>query len=149
LSPKPPSQTFFAELYDQFTLAERWQVLPDVIPALEALASAGVRMAVVSNWDERLRTVLKAVKLHDYFETIIASHDIGFTKPSSVIFEQAAKKLGVPPGGILHVGDHPREDVEGAQAAGFQSVLLDRTALPIPNQRIASLDAVLGYFPGA
>jgi len=146
LSSTPPSQSFFGDLYEQFTKAERWRVLPDVVPALEALASSGVRMAVVSNWDERLRMVLKAVRLHDYFETIIASHDIGFTKPSTVIFEQAAKKLGVPPDMILHVGDHPREDVDGAHAAGFQALLLDRKSSPIPFQRIASLDAVLAYF---
>ena len=56
------------------------------------------------------------------------SHDIGFTKPSPVIFEQALRKLGLPPEAVLHVGDRRSEDFDGACAAGMSAVLLDRRA---------------------
>ncbi len=38
----------------------------------------------------------------------------------------ALERLEVEAGAALHVGDHPLEDVEGAQAAGMEAVLLVR-----------------------
>ena len=50
-----PSQTFFGELYSHFAKAECWHVYEDVIPTLTALRQQGIRLAVISNWDDRLR----------------------------------------------------------------------------------------------
>src|SRR6266480_5725881 len=47
LTDKPPSQTFFAKLYSQFAQPEAWRVFEDVVPALEALASLGIRLGVI------------------------------------------------------------------------------------------------------
>ena len=126
LSPKPPSEWFFAELYQRFAEPPAWHIFEDVKPAIDALAGLGLNLAVISNWDERLEPLLEALELRKYFETVIVSREIGFSKPSPVIFEHAARKLGLAPEYILHVGDSPREDVEGAQAAGFKALLIAR-----------------------
>jgi len=122
----PPSETFFSELYDRFSEAEAWHIFEDVKPALDALAARGIQLAIISNWDERLRPLLDKLKLTKYFETIIVSCEIGFPKPSPVIFEHAAKKLGLAPQFILHVGDSREHDADGAAAAGYQYRLLER-----------------------
>ena len=139
LTQEQPSQTFFPELYDRFSAPDAWRIFDDVLPALDALATAGIRLAVISNWDERLRPLLQQLELSDYFETIIVSCEAGFAKPSPVIFENAIKKLGLPPESILHVGDNLTADVQGARGAGFRAVRIDRTSPAVADQQIGSL----------
>jgi putative hydrolase of the HAD superfamily len=83
-------------------------------------------MAIVSNWDDRLKPLMSNLKLAGYFDTIINSSAVAFHKPCQVIFEMAVRRLGLPPEEILHVGDHFREDWEGARTAGLQAVQLVR-----------------------
>ena len=128
LTDKPPSQTFFAKLHSRFAQPEAWRVFEDVVPTLETLTSRGIKLGLISNWDERLRPLLRRLNLHDYFEAIVVSCEVSFAKPSAVIFELAAEKLAVPPEAVLHVGDSPTNDVEGARAAGLEAVQLQRGA---------------------
>ena len=107
--------------------------------ALDELAAGGVRLAVVSNWDERLEPLLRRLRLHSYFEAVAVSCDVGFTKPSPVIFAHALRKLGVAPEVAMHVGDRVREDVEGARAAGMTAALVhrDRASAPPPGAMVS------------
>src|ERR1041385_3439162 len=50
-----PEENFFAELYERFAQPDAWHVFDDVLPTLDALASRQIKLAVISNWDERLR----------------------------------------------------------------------------------------------
>src|SRR5262245_51232166 len=139
LTTMPPSQTFFQALYRRFAEADAWRVYDDVLPALDGLASKGIPLGIVSNWDERLRPLIRQLRLESYFETIVVSCEIAFTKPSPVLFGIAAEKFGLAPASILHVGDSSREDLEGACAAGFYALLLDRNAQSPGDGKIRSL----------
>ena len=123
-----PSETFFPAVYDYFAKAPAWHIFDDVLPALDRLASIGQRLAVISNWDERLRPLLHDLRLVQYFDALIVSSEIGFHKPSPVIFEYAARKIGLPAGAILHIGDSLDHDVTGARNAGFHAIELRRSA---------------------
>ena len=123
---KPPSETFFGELYDHFAEPKAWRIFEDVLPTLKQLASAHIRLGVISNWDERLRPLLDRLELGMFFEVIVVSCEVGLTKPSAVIFEAAANKLQLQPDSILHVGDSFELDVQGARSAGFQRLQLAR-----------------------
>lgn len=125
---KPSSGIFFSELYDRFAQPDVWHLFEDVLPTLDALASREIKLAVISNWDERLRGLLGTLKLDRYFEAFAISCEVGFPKPSPVIFEHAATKLGLPAGSILHIGDSLEMDIEGATAAGFQALQIHRGA---------------------
>ncbi|HWD92989.1 MAG TPA: HAD-IA family hydrolase [Verrucomicrobiae bacterium] len=125
-----PSETFFDELYEAFARPEAWHVFADVTPTLEALTARGLRLGVISNWDERLRRLLRTLKLDNYFATLTISCEVGFPKPSRAIFQQTAAALDLPPGAILHIGDSPEMDVAGAKAAGFQALQIHRGANP-------------------
>lgn len=122
----PPGGAFFGELYDRFSEPDAWHLFEDVVPGLDALASREIKLAVISNWDERLRGLLRALKLDRYFEAVAISCEVGFPKPSPVIFQHAAEKLGLPPGSILHVGDSLELDIDGARAAGFKALQIHR-----------------------
>jgi folylpolyglutamate synthase/dihydrofolate synthase/REG-2-like HAD superfamily hydrolase len=141
LAATKPSASFFLELYEEFAGAEAWRIYDDVRPCLERLRNDGVKLGIISNWDERLRPLLAKLDLDQYFDVIIVSAETGHHKPAPEIFRDAAGQLQVPPASILHVGDSRREDVEGAQAAGFQALLLTRGAAAADGA-IDSLDKV-------
>jgi putative hydrolase of the HAD superfamily len=122
--------SFFAKLYERFTEPDVWRIHDDVRPSLDALLAKGIRLAAISNWDERLRPLLQSLGLDSYFECIVISSEVGSHKPARVIFEHAVLKLGCAAEAMLHVGDSMREDVEGGRAAGFQTVLLSRDKTP-------------------
>ena len=126
LCAEPPSSTFFSDLYERFALPQAWRMFDDVIPALTELQKAGVRIGIISNWDERLRGLLQRLKLAEYFPVMAISCEVGAAKPASAIFKFAASQFSVSPRAILHVGDDPERDVRGAAAAGFQSVQILR-----------------------
>jgi putative hydrolase of the HAD superfamily len=140
----PPG--FFADLYDQFAEPHAWRVFDDVVPTLEALVSRKIKLAVISNWDERLRPLLHKLKLGSYFEALSISLEVGFPKPSPTIFKDAAAKLGLAAGSILHVGDSFEMDVAGAKAAGFQSLRIHRSSKVPANTGIHSLTELIAIF---
>lgn len=134
-----PGGMFFADLYERFANPEAWRIFEDVEPTLNALASRGIRLAVISNWDERLRGLLRRLNLDRYFEAFAISCEVGFTKPSRFIFQQAAVDLDLRAGAILHVGDSFELDIEGAKAAGFHALQIHRAAKGASNKDLHSL----------
>lgn len=117
---------FFEALYEHFATAMPWRVFPDVLPTLTCLRANGIKLAVISNWDDRLRPLLSTLGLAHHFEAILVSAEEGVRKPDPALFVEAARRLGVDPKAAVHVGDSPREDAAGAQAAGMGAVLVDR-----------------------
>ena len=144
LTDAPPSATFFPELYGRFAQADSWRVFGDVAPTLDALAAAGVRLGIISNWDERLRPLLRSLDLERRFESIVISCEAGAVKPDGAIFDLAAAAFGLPPASILHVGDSLDHDVRGARAAGFRAVQVRRNpGATAPGDAIRDLSELL------
>jgi putative hydrolase of the HAD superfamily len=114
----------------------------DAVSALSALRQDGFRLAVISNWDYTLHRVLDDFGFADLVEFSLASLEEGSEKPDRHLFDLAAKRLNLRTDQILHVGDNPIDDVEGASAAGYNVVLIDRTRPPAPPERISSLEQI-------
>ena len=121
-----PFAPFFDDLYEHYGRGGAWRVYPEVPEALESVRARGYHSAVVSNSDSRLANVLRALELDHYFDAVIYSSTSGAAKPDAAIFTLAVSRLGVRPEEVLHAGDDPRNDVEGARAAGLHGVLVDR-----------------------
>ena len=122
----PLSQKLFDSLYERFSAGAAWRVYDDVRPTLQALRQRGYRMAVISNWDHRLKPLLADLQLTDYFEAIVLSVDVGATKPAGKIFEHTLSLLKLPPPAVLYIGDSMEEDVIGPRECGMAALLLDR-----------------------
>jgi putative hydrolase of the HAD superfamily len=120
------SPALFAAIYERFAERGCWLIYDDVIPALERASNAGLKLAVISNWDERLVPLLGKLGLASYFSRIVVSSALGVHKPDRRIFEQAARLLEVAPSEVLHIGDSQREDVQGARGAGLQALRIRR-----------------------
>jgi putative hydrolase of the HAD superfamily len=93
--------------------------------ALDALAEAGYRLAVISNADGRMEDALVRAGLRDHFEFVIDSEVVGVAKPDPAIFHVAAERLELDPAECLYVGDLFAVDVVGARGAGMAALLLD------------------------
>jgi putative hydrolase of the HAD superfamily len=116
---------FFEIAYEHFAEAGVWELYPEVVDVLEKLRTQ-FRLAVISNFDGRLRMILKELGVSRFFPHVFISSEIGADKPDPLIYQRAVKFLGVEPREALHVGDDPERDWKGATAAGLSIFQLDR-----------------------
>ena len=107
-----------------------WESVPaDVVPTLERLRSAGLKLVVVSNANGRLRHLFDRVGLTDLVDVLFDSYEEGVEKPDRRLFQIALERAGAQRETTLHVGDLYHVDVVGARAAGLHAVLLDIAGL--------------------
>lgn len=119
-------ESFFRDVDAAFHRRSAWYIFPDVIPALEAMRGAGLRLGVVSNWAWTAPELLHLLELASYFEVLSISARVGYQKPHPAIFEHALELLGAQPHEAIHIGDDAGADVLGARRAGIEPVLLRR-----------------------
>ena len=133
-----------AALHAAFSEPSTWAVFPEVRATLASLRAKGLRLAVISNWDSRLRPLLGKLGLAEEFEEIVVSSEVGAEKPAPAIFEAALGLMGASPGEALHVGDDLVSDYEGAAAMGMEAALLVRRGdAPAHARSVTSLDGLL------
>jgi len=121
--PLPPE--LGAALFSHFATAEPWLVYPDVAEHLQRWRGRGIRLAVVSNFDQRLTGLLESLELAPLFETVVVSSAVGAAKPDPRPFQQALNQLQLPAEAVWHIGDSP-EDEAGAKASGLRCLLIRR-----------------------
>lgn len=109
-----------------FCLLSPFQVFPDSQKALEGCSALGLKLGVVSNFDSRLREILRVCGLLSHFSFLITSEEAGIAKPNPTIFEQALQKCGVPAASVAHIGDHYVNDYLASRSVGIHGFLLER-----------------------
>jgi putative hydrolase of the HAD superfamily len=113
-------------IYGTFTDLANYRLFDDVLPALERLEAAGLKLGVVSNFEEWLERLLESLHVTRYFAVRVISGIEGVEKPDPKIFRLALDRIGVEPEEAVYVGDSVHFDVEPATAVGMLGVLLDR-----------------------
>ena len=88
-----PTEIFFQKLYQRFAEPACWHTFEDVKGTLRHLRKLGFNLAAISNWDERLRPLLRSLGLAQFFDGIVISCECGCVKPSPKIFQRAAGLL--------------------------------------------------------
>lgn len=121
----------FDTLWNEFAKPGRWSILPGVEETLHTLQNIKLRLFVLSNNDERIHTVFNGLSIGRFFEEIFASSELGAEKPSPRIFKYVQERIGITGKHILHVGDSPKEDIQGAQDAGWHAALVGPQAQPL------------------
>jgi putative hydrolase of the HAD superfamily len=99
---------------------------PESEAVLRRLKEIGAKVYAVSNWDIELVKVLDDLGWSGYFDDVIASAVVGVEKPAGEIFEEALRLGNVSRDRVVHVGNDPVTDIEGASRAGIDAVLVDR-----------------------
>ena len=116
---------FFEIAYEHFAEAGVWELYPEVPGVLEELQPQ-FQLAVISNFDGRLRLILQHLAISKFFSQVFISSELGADKPDPEIYRRAARLMNLKPNEILHVGDDPQRDWEAASLAGLSVFQLNR-----------------------
>jgi len=116
---------FFEVAYEHFAEPGVWELYPEVPEVLEQLRPR-FQLAIISNFDGRLRFILHHLGISNYFSYIFISSELGADKPDPEIFRRALKLIHLNADEVLHVGDDPERDWNAASAAGLSVFRLDR-----------------------
>ena len=116
---------FFEIAYEHFAEAGVWKLYPEVLDVLKQLRER-FQLAVISNFDGRLRLILQNLGISKYFAHVFISSELGADKPDPEIFRRALKLMHLNANEVLHVGDDPERDWKAAKEAGLLVFQLDR-----------------------
>lgn len=112
-------ERYFEEVYEYYANCYAWHLPNGAQETLLYLKNAGVKLAVVSNFDTRLRKLLKDLNVLHVFDAVLVSSEVGFEKPDARIFKAALDQTGVGAHRAVHVGDDEDADKMGANAVGI------------------------------
>lgn len=116
------------------------ELYDDVIPSFKILCKY-FRLGALTNGN----VDLSKTDLNSYFNFTLNAVTAGCAKPDSRFFQHACNLANVEASEILHIGDHPIHDINGAIQAGLKTVWLNRNNkkwpdLPKPDNIIYSLN---------
>ena len=116
-----------------------WQIFnnsgalePNALQVLTVL-SRKYRLAVVTNGLTLSQySRIEAAGIAPFFEVVVISEAIGYSKPNPEIFYHALAKLALVPTEVLYIGDSLKYDYEGAKRAGIDFCYYNRKGKVLP-----------------
>lgn len=100
--------------------------MPEMDALLEGIRSSGAKLALVTNGYTELQSrKIEKAGIGHYFDAVLISEKVGYNKPDRRIFEMALERLDVSADESVFVGDHPVNDIHGAQNAGIRAVWMN------------------------
>ena len=114
----------FHALWTEFAKGSRWKLNTEALATFDLLASRGIKIALLTNWDRRVRNVVSDHKLDSRFCRLFISSEAGLEKPDRRFFEFASNEMGMQPYEMLHIGDQLKQDFHGARDSGWNALLL-------------------------
>ena len=137
--------SLFEELWNLFAKGECWKLAEKAESTLTTLRERGYVLAVLSNNDARLRSVLADLKIDQAFDHLFISSEMGCEKPELEIFRKVEQTMDRKPNEILHLGDSHSRDFLGARNAGWSALLYGEPKLE--NEQISCFSELLDYLP--
>ena len=108
------------------------ELFPETLEALRG-TRALARLALLSNTQSFDLELLDRLGLSEAIRVRGLSAELGAPKPEPAAFDALAKRLGLFPGNLVMVGDSWTDDVEGALAAGWTAIWINRGGKPRPD----------------
>ncbi len=159
------------ELFRELVEELPWKTKPELYELLEYYQTHYVRNAILMDQAKEVVQYLKTkyriglitngrsiiqygkidrLGIRDEFEFILVSEEVGIKKPHPQIFEIAIDRLQVRPEECIYIGDHPKNDIEGAGKSGMKTIWMkvnqpwnpDLTITPV--HEINRLEELLG-----
>ncbi|MGV8921567.1 MAG: HAD family hydrolase [Pseudomonas sp.] len=116
--PHEQAQELADESFEVFLHARHQvDIFPEVVPTLEILAK-NYTLGVLTNGNADVRRL----GLMDFFAFALSAEDLGIGKPDPTPFREALRRANVNAHAAVHIGDHPGDDIAGAQQAGFRAI---------------------------
>jgi HAD superfamily hydrolase (TIGR01509 family) len=104
--------------------------LPGLLDFVQKGKRRGMRMALVTNAPkENVGAILPALKLQDYFQTVVLAAEVGAVKPDPAPYEAALERIGVSADEALAFEDSV-SGIASSVAAGIPTVGISSTQDP-------------------
>ena len=104
--------------------------LPGLLDFVQKGKRRGMRMALVTNAPkENVGAILPALKLQDYFQTVVLAAELGAVKPDPAPYEAALERIGVSADEALAFEDSV-SGIASSVAAGIPTVGISSTQDP-------------------
>ena len=137
--------SLFEDLWNLFARGDCWKLAEGALETLSTLRERGYELAVLSNNDSRLRTVLADLQIDQVFHHIFISSEMRCEKPDLKIFRLVEAATGKKPAEILHLGDSHSRDFLGARNAGWSALLYGEPRLE--EEQISQFSQLLKKLP--
>ena len=111
----------FNDLFKYYSNPSAWELYPGTIPVLKHLENIGINWGIASNFDLRLKSIVKSKPELCNCKWLIISSLIGYKKPSNHFFEHLKTSSRISFDKILMVGDSPENDIQPAKELGMQT----------------------------
>lgn len=123
------------------------EFFPDALPFLTRVSAAFPLLSITNG-----NADLGRIGLNGLFITQISAREVGAAKPDARMFLAACAHLKLAPQHILHIGDHPVQDILGAAQVGMKTVWVNRNGAPWDQEysadhEVTSLEEVLDLLP--
>lgn len=107
--------------FREFLLArQQVELYTDVVATLRTLAKDYVLGALTNGNADVYKTAAG-----EFMDFAFLAEEVGASKPAPALFEAAIAQTKLRPEQILHVGDNPEHDIDGALAAGFHAAWIN------------------------
>lgn len=140
-------------LQDVQVPAQNWSAPPETYTVLDKLQAKGLPLGIVSNFPKTLPDLCRKERIADYFDFIIASEEVGVSKPDPKILQMALARAQVKPNEAVYVGDHPF-DVLCAKKVPMPIIWYNQDDDPLPDEftsypdfQIRTLLELIGLLP--
>jgi putative hydrolase of the HAD superfamily len=95
----------------------------DMVETLTWMRERDLKLAIVTNGPSSLQSAaIRALEIDQLFDTVVISEAEGVRKPDRRIFDLALARLRILAADAVFVGDHPDDDIRGAQQAGVRAI---------------------------
>ena len=114
-------------------------LIPGAIEILEYLENKYSMHIITNGFKEVQKKKLEKSTIAKYFKTITISEEVGYKKPSPIIFDYALKKANAINSNSLMIGDSYQVDILGAINVGVNAILFNYHNIN-PNDNIISVN---------
>ncbi len=101
------------------------RLVPGTLELLDYLKPKYHLHLITNGFQEVQHTKLNGSGLEPYFETLTVSEEVGVKKPNPEIFHYALRKAGAIAEESIMIGDEMAVDIDGARAAGMDTVMFN------------------------
>jgi putative hydrolase of the HAD superfamily len=102
------------------------ELFPNTLETLVELQHMGYQMHIITNGFQEVQYLkLEESKLAPFFQQIICSEAVGYTKPDARVFHHAMQLAQTSPKDSVMIGDDREVDIMGAMQVGMHAILFD------------------------
>jgi putative hydrolase of the HAD superfamily len=138
-------ETLKEEAFSHFlSLRNQVSLFPGALPLLSTLQQ-DYQLAALTNGNSDIQVI----GIDRFFDFSTSAEVIGTKKPGREMFDEMMNHFGVAPESIVHIGDHPIDDIAGAAAVGLKTVWFNPAGAPWSEARGEAVESAPHIIPDA